>query len=168
MRCPRLTLWILLGGATAAFPAQQQIVSPGSPQSAASSTIGKKSAPDYSQEPFVVEQFYSTARFENDGTGERDVAVRIHIQSDAGVQQLGELVFGYSSANEQMDVHYVRVHKPDGTVVTAAPEAIKELTASVARDAPVYTDYKEKHITVPSLRPGDTIEYDIATRLVTP
>ena len=30
------------------------------------------------------------------------------------------------------------------------------------------TDYKEKHITVPGLHPGDTLEYDIVTHLVTP
>jgi Flp pilus assembly protein TadD len=146
--------------------AQQPTAAPA--KTAAAPSAAKQSAVDYSQEPFVIEKYSTVARFENDGTGEHDLTVRIHVQSDAGVQQLGELVFGYSSSNEQMDVHYVRVHKPDGTVVTAAPDAIKELTASVARDAPVYTDYKEKHITVPSLRPGDTIEYDIATRLVTP
>ena len=121
----------------------------------------KSQAADYSQEPFVIEQYFTTMRYENDGTGDQDTTVRIRVQSEAGVQQLGELTFGYNSANEQMDIRFVRVHKEDGTVVTAAPDAVKELTASVARDAPVYTDYKEKHITVPALRPGETLEYDI-------
>jgi len=127
-----------------------------------------QAAKDYSQEPFVVELYSTIARFENDGTGDRDLSARIRVQSDAGVQQLGELVFGYNSANEQMEVRYVRARKPDGTVVTAAADAIKEMTATVARDAPVYTDLREKHITVPSLHKGDTVEYDILTRLVTP
>ena len=122
---------------------------------------------DYSQEPFVIEQYHTTARFENDGTSERDLAVRVRVQSDAGVQQLGELVFGYNSANEVMDVRFVRVKKKDGSVVTATADAVKDMTASVARDAPEYTDYKEKHVTVPSLHAGDTIEYEIATRTVT-
>jgi tetratricopeptide (TPR) repeat protein/transglutaminase-like putative cysteine protease len=123
---------------------------------------------DYSQEPFVIEQYVTTARFENDGTSERDLAVRIRVQSDAGVQQLGELIFGYNSANEVVDVHFVRVKKKDGSVITASADAVKDMTASVARDAPEYTDYKEKHVTVPSLHAGDTIEYEIATRTVTP
>src|SRR5271154_1075831 len=122
---------------------------------------------DYSQEPFVIEQYVTSARFENDGTSERKLAVRIHVQSDAGVQQLGELIFGYNSSNEVMDVHFVRVKKKDGSVATASADAIKDMTASVARDAPEYTDYKEKHVTVPSLHAGDTIEYEIATRTVT-
>jgi Flp pilus assembly protein TadD len=121
-------------------------------------------AKDFKQEPFVIEQYHTSAKFENDGTSQRDFAVRIRVQSDSGVQQLGELVFGYNSGNEQIEVRTVRVHKPDGTVVNVAADSIKEMTASVARDAPMYTDYKEKHITVPSLHPGDTLEYEIVTR----
>jgi Flp pilus assembly protein TadD/transglutaminase-like putative cysteine protease len=147
--------------------AAQQSNSTRNASPAATKTAPQKSSPaDYSQEPFVIEQYHTTARFEDDGTSERDLAVRIRVQSDAGVQQLGELVFGYNSANEVMDVRFVRVKK-DGSVVTATAEAVKDMTASVARDAPEYTDYKEKHVTVPSLHAGDTIEYEIATRTVT-
>ncbi len=78
------------------------------------------------------------------------------------------LVFGFNSANEQMDVRYARVRKADGTVVTAAPDAVKETTSSIASDAPVYTDYKEKHVTIPALAAGDTLEYEIVTRTVSP
>ncbi|HUA00731.1 MAG TPA: DUF3857 domain-containing protein [Candidatus Aquilonibacter sp.] len=136
--------------------------------STASAPAATKSAADYSQEPFVVEQYVTSARYENDGTAETTVTARIRVQSDAGVQQLGQLVFDYSSANERMDVHYVRVHKADGSVVTATPDAIRDMTAPVARDAPVYTDLQQKHITVPDLAPGVTLEYEIDTRLVTP
>jgi hypothetical protein len=37
----------------------------------------------------------------------------------------------------------------------------------VAREAPV-TDYRQKHITVAGLRPGDILEYDMATIIHTP
>ncbi len=147
--------------------AQQDAPAHGARPPAESSAAQRPANPNYSQEPFVIEQYYTTARFENDGTSQRDLAVRIHVQSDAGVQQLGELIFGYNSGNEQMEVRTVRVHKPDGTFVNAAPDSIKEMTAGVARDAPMYTDYKEKHITVPSLHAGDTLEYEIVTRTLT-
>jgi tetratricopeptide (TPR) repeat protein/transglutaminase-like putative cysteine protease len=127
----------------------------------------KLQAADYSQEPFVIEQYYTTARFETDGTSERTLAVRIRVQSDAGVQQLGELIFGYNSSNEVMDVRFVRVKKKDGSVVTASSDSVKDMTATVARDAPEYTDYKEKHVTVPSLHSGDSIEYEVSTRTLT-
>jgi Flp pilus assembly protein TadD/transglutaminase-like putative cysteine protease len=153
---------------SSSIAAQQKDAATAAPQSVAK-TAEKKSPPaDFSQEPFVIEKYYATARFESDGTGEHDLTARIRVQSDAGVQQLGELVFGYNSANEQMDVRIMRVGKSDGSVVNAASDTIKEMTASVARDAPEYTDYKEKHITVPSLHTGDTIEYEIVTRIVKP
>src|SRR5271168_2138522 len=152
----------------ASSAAAQQANSTHNKAPTAANSAAQKSPPaDYSQEPFVIEQYHTSARFENDGTSERDLAVRVRVQSDAGVQQLGELVFGYNSANEVMDVRFVRVKKKDGSVVTASADAVKDMTASVARDAPEYTDYKEKHVTVPSLHPGDTIEYEISTRTVT-
>lgn len=147
--------------------AQQQLAPAPAAQPAALPDPLKAPAADYSREPFVVEKYYSDVRYENDGTGEHEITARIHVQSDAGVQQLGELVFGYNSGNERMEVRFVRVVKPDGTIVTAAPDAIKEMTAGVAADAPEYTDYKEKHITVPSLHAGDTMEYDVVTRTAT-
>jgi len=36
------------------------------------------------------------------------------------------------------------------------------------REAPVYTDYRQKHITVPGLRPGEVLEYNVATVIHTP
>jgi len=123
---------------------------------------------DYSQEAFVIEQSRSSYRFENDGTGRRETSARIKVQSDAGVQQWGQLVFGFNAATERMDIQFVRVRKADGTVVTAPPEAVQELTSPIEREAPIYTDFRQKHITVPSLRPGETLEFSIAVISHTP
>jgi tetratricopeptide (TPR) repeat protein len=128
----------------------------------------QKSPADYSKEPFVIERYATTARFENDGTGEQVLTVRLRVQSEAGAQQLHQLVFKYDSTNEQMEVRYVRAHKPDGTIVNAAADAAKDVTAPIAVEAPAYAAVKEKHIALPDLGTGDTLEYEIATRLVTP
>ena len=154
---------------SALFAAQGASVPVGSaPADSTAAPANASSKPDYSKEPFVFEKYITKVRFENDGTGERDQIARIRVQSDAGVQALGELTFGYNSANEHMTVQYVRVTKPDGKTVTADASAIKETNADVARNAPVYTDYKVKHVTVPSLQAGDTLEYEVDTNLATP
>ena len=124
--------------------------------------------PDYSQEAVVVEQVSTTYRFERDGTGQREINLRVKVQSDAGVERFGQLIFGYSSANEKLDMDFVRVRKADGTVVNAAASDIQDLTAPVAREAPIYTDLRQKHITVPGLRPGDTLEYHFVWTIHTP
>src|SRR5438270_8681102 len=125
-------------------------------------------APDYSREAMVYEQYRTLVRFENDGTGRRDSTARIRVQSDAGAQALGQLVFGYNAANEKIEINYVRVKKSDGHVVTAGPDAVQDLSSPVQRDAPVYTDTREKHVTVPALRPGEVLEYDVSTITNTP
>ena len=122
---------------------------------------------DYSQEAFVIEQYRSTYRFENDGTGRKETIARIRVQSEAGVQQWGQIQVGYNSANERLEVAYVRVIKADGSVIKAGDDAVQDLSAPLEQQAPVYTDYRQKHITVPGLRPGEVLEYDMVTDIHT-
>ena len=132
---------------------------------AQSPTPPAKAAPDYSEEAFVTEHYIESFRFENDGTGREQMDVRIKVNSDSGVQALGQLKVGYSALSDKLEVVYVRVIKPDGTVITAPESAVQDLTIP---DAPVYTDYHQKHITVPSLRPGDVLEYQFVRTITNP
>src|SRR6202042_3768488 len=116
-------------------------------------------APKYPEESFVIEQMHSYYRFEADGTGRKETKARIRVQSEAGVQQWGQLQEGYNSANESMEIAYVRVIKKDGSVVKAGSDDIQDLSAPVEHEAPVYTDYRQKHVTVPGLRPGRSEEH---------
>jgi tetratricopeptide (TPR) repeat protein/transglutaminase-like putative cysteine protease len=120
---------------------------------------------DYSQEAFVTESFHESFHFENDGTGREQVDVRIKINSDAGVQALGQLKVGYSALSDKLEIPYVRVTKPDGSVVTAQESAIQDVTYP---NALMYSDYHEKHISVPALRPGDILEYRFIRNIVDP
>ena len=69
--------------------------------------------PDTSQEAFVIERYKTLYRFEKDGTGVREMSTSVKIQSDAGIQQFGQLVFPYSSANEKIEFKVIRVRKPE-------------------------------------------------------
>src|SRR5262245_25763123 len=79
---------------------------------------------DYSQEAYIVEQSRTTYRFEKDGTGRRERYMRVKAQSEAGVQAWGQLALGYNSANERIEIGFVRVHKSDGSTVTASLDAV--------------------------------------------
>jgi tetratricopeptide (TPR) repeat protein len=155
--------------ATAQDPSKQEKT----PVGGAAAKIAELAKPDakahdYTQESFVIEQMHSYYRFEADGTGRKETTARIRVQSEAGVQQWGQLQEGYNSANERVEIPYVRVLKADGSVVKAGPEAVQDLSAPIEREAPVYTDYRQKHITVPGLRPGEVLEYDMVTVIHTP
>jgi tetratricopeptide (TPR) repeat protein len=134
----------------------------------AAASKSEESKHDYAQEAFVIEQYHSRYRFENDGTGSRETVARVKVQSEAGVQQWGQIQVGYNSANERVEIPYVRVIKADGSVVKAGDDAVQDLSAPVQNEAPVYTDYRQKHITVPGLRPGEVLEYDVVTVIHTP
>ena len=156
---------LLLGLPLSSF---QSIKAQTKPQAPAQSSAAAKPKPDYSQEAVVIEDLRTSYRFERDGTGQRDLTFRAKVQSEAGVERLGQLVIGYSSANEKLDMDYVRVRKADGSVVTAAASDVQDLTAPIAREAPIYTDLRQKHITVPGLRPGDVLEYRMVWTVNTP
>ena len=124
--------------------------------------------PDTSQEALVFDRIYNLIRFENDGTGIRDTTAVIHVQSQAGVQAMGQLIFGYSSATENLEVQYVRVRKPDGQVIETPPASAQDFAPDVLQEAPMYSDYRQRHISVVSLQPGDVLEYRTITHVTTP
>ena len=124
--------------------------------------------PDYSKEASVIESYHTAVSYENDGTGTRTIALRARVQSDAGVQQYGLLQFSYSSTNEEVAIDYVRVQKPDGTVVETPPDSVQDMPAEITRQAPFYTDYHEKHVPVQGLGVGDVLEYRVHFRVLKP
>ena len=154
-----VALALLLPALLLTMVAQQPETMP----SAAAAAKAAAETKDYSQESFVIEKVLTRFRFESDGTGRKETIARVRVQSEAGVEQWGQVMIGYNSANERVEIPYVRVLKKDGSVVTAPADSVQDLSAPVEREAPVYTDYRQKHITVPGLRPGEVLEYDLAT-----
>jgi tetratricopeptide (TPR) repeat protein len=136
----------------------------------AHSPISRTPSPhaNFSREPFVIEQYVTTARFENDGTGNEDLRVRVRIQSEAGVAPWSELIFGYDDHREKIDVRYARVRRGNGAVTEVPADAVKDTVAGAARDFPTYANCKEKHISLASLAPGDTLEYEVSKRITAP
>jgi tetratricopeptide (TPR) repeat protein len=126
------------------------------------------SPPDYSKEASVVELLKTRYSLESDGTGQRVTTLRVRVQSESALQAWGQLRLGYNSANESLDIGYVRVIKEDGSVLKAGPDAVQDRNGPVQQFAPVYTDYREKHVSVPGLRPGDVLEFEITKRIHTP
>ncbi|HKT23249.1 MAG TPA: DUF3857 domain-containing protein [Terriglobales bacterium] len=136
-------------------PQQEKAQTPLTPPAAA------EKAADYSQQAFVIEKYVTKIRFQNDGTSEREQTTRIRIQTQAGVQAFGQLHFPYNAANDKIEITSVKVTKPNGAVTNAGADSVQDLTAPVAREAPVYSDLHQKDIVVPGLAPGDVLEYDV-------
>jgi hypothetical protein len=125
-------------------------------------TAAKPSSPDnFQKEALVFERSDTAIRMHADGTGERVMHVWLRLQSEGAARQFGVLSFSYAAANETPHITLVRVHKPGGaTVDTPVADAI-DMPAAVTREAPLYSDLKEKHLPVRSLATGDTLEYEV-------
>ena len=121
-----------------------------------------------SEEAAIFERILNHVRFENDGTDVTETEAVVKIQSQAGVEEFGQLVFGYSSATEKLEIEYVRVRKPDGQVVSTPESTAQDFAPDVLKEAPMYSDYRQRHISVAALQPGDTLEYRTVTRVTTP
>jgi Flp pilus assembly protein TadD/transglutaminase-like putative cysteine protease len=141
-------------------------------RSVAKTAIQAKSSPAnrYAGEPYVFERHSVTVRFENDGTEERDLSVRVRVQGDEGADRFRRLVFGYISPNEQVSVRSATIRKPDGGSINvlAAPKSTKESTTPITREFPAYGNLRELRLLAPSLRAGDVLEYDVVTRVIRP
>jgi tetratricopeptide (TPR) repeat protein len=128
----------------------------------------KTAEADYAKQAYVYELYQEHWRFEPDGTGQEETTVKIRVQSDAGVKVWGQLVFGYSADSDDLKIAYARVRKPDGKVIDTPLDSVRDMTSAVERQAPVYTDYREKHLTVAALQVGDVLEYQRVRKIVKP
>src|SRR5215471_21310622 len=118
-------------------------------------------------EAVILESVVTRVHFEDDGTGFREITTAIRAQSYAGVEVLGQLVFGYSSATEKLEVNYVRVKKASGEIIETPTANAQDFAPETLRSAPMYSDYRQRHVTVSALRPGDLLEYRVTTRTET-
>jgi tetratricopeptide (TPR) repeat protein len=113
----------------------------------------------YAAESVVHEQAHTVYRYAADGTGSREITLVSRMQSEAAARQFGVVVFPFAGSSEHVEIDYVRVRKPDGSVVETPVTDAQEMPLEVTRQAPFYSDLKEKQIPVRNLRMGDKLEY---------
>ena len=131
-------------------------------------SVRAQATADPSGEPYVFELSQRAYRFEADGTGRSVNDTRIRVQNETGVQQLGQLLFSYVAGRDRLKLEYLRVRRPDGSVTESSADLVQDLPAPVTAQFPIYSDLRILHVTVPSFRPGDVIEYRLVSHLDEP
>src|SRR5271156_2687497 len=115
----------------------------------------------FAKEGVVYEKIATVINYDAAGLGEKTLTVVARIQSEGAVHEAGLLTFSYASGEEKVEPGYVRVGKPDGTVVNTPAADAQDMPTEVTREAPFYSDLREIQIPVKSLSPGDKLEYQI-------
>src|SRR5579862_8891499 len=143
--------------------AQDQVKSSGDQSKGVSTQEKATSASDalFAKEGVVYEKIATTINYDADGLGEKTLTVVARIQSEGAVHEAGLLTFGYASGEEKLEPVYVRVRRPDGTVVETPATDAQDMPTEVTREAPFYSDMRELQIPVKSLSPGDKLEYQV-------
>ncbi|HTZ90101.1 MAG TPA: DUF3857 domain-containing protein [Alloacidobacterium sp.] len=144
-------------------PAQEQASKPPVSVTIAGDNAATPSVndPKYAKEGVIYEKISTSVDYQADGTGTRTIQVTARVHSDSGVHQAGLLTFTYASGNEKLVLDYVRVRKPDGSVVVTPPDDAQDMPTEVTREAPLYSDLRELQVPVKSLSAGDELEYKI-------
>jgi hypothetical protein len=160
---------VLLVFALGMYPARSRgqatgVTKVSSPQKGSSSEPQKTgqapgSARDYSAESLIIEKLDTVYRYRADGTGSREITAVVRIQSDGAARQYGVLSVPFAGDSQKVEFDYLRVRKPDGALVETPVSDAQEMPQQVTREAPFYSDLKEKQLPVRNLQPGDLLEY---------
>ncbi len=128
-------------------------------------------APPGTAQEYVIELKHLRAKYQSDGSGERQLKVRVKVLTESAVREWGRLPFPYAPDTEQLQIDRVQVRKADGTVTANATGDVQDLAVRPPGDPAALVDLRQKQIAVTALRPGDTLELEATwkvTRPVTP
>lgn len=103
----------------------------------------------------------TTIRVESDGSVLKTFRRVIQVLTDAGALYLREQQFGYVPRHQSFVVHWLRVVRPDGFVVSAAPTQVQEsdVPAPVST-SPVYSDQKIVRISLSGVAVGTILDVE--------
>ena len=113
--------------------------------------------------PYVFELLRTRYRFENDGTGAKEVNARVRILTQGGAMQFPELSFQYKPSKEHLRVLYVRILRHDGKIVTVETAPPPNPHRIFHEGGSSGFDFYERTLPLPSMSPGDMFEYDVET-----
>jgi len=96
------------------------------------------------------------------------VEQQIKIQTQAGLQQAGQMAFNYTVSMQKFEVLQAQTRKADGRVVEVKPDAIFTRDLPASTGAPMFADIKVVVIVFPEVAVGDSIYARVRIEQVQP
>jgi transglutaminase-like putative cysteine protease len=107
-------------------------------------------------------------RLEADGRGTRTYRQIVQVLKSSAVERLQEQTFGYSPSHQRLTINWIRVVRPDGSVVSAKPSHVQDADVPADTDDPVYSDRRVKRISLSGVAPGTIVDYSYTTEELKP
>jgi transglutaminase-like putative cysteine protease len=107
-------------------------------------------------------------RFETDGTGSRTYRQVAQILSSDAVAEYAEHEFSFTPAHQLLTINWIRVVRPDGTVVSETPTQVQEADVPAPLIDPVYSDTKVRRYSLSGVVPGTIIDWSYTVQELKP
>ena len=129
---------VLLLALVSRAAAQAPVVTPRGDPSVRSDTIYRLAVDPaaYPDEPYVVLLDDGVVRWEADGRGTRTYRQVIQVLKQEAAEEFGEQVFSYSRHRERLTINWLRVVRPDGTVISDSAMHEQETDAPAVQEKP--------------------------------
>ena len=169
MRCIGLLSLVTLAAATTAA-AQAPVVTPeGDPSIESDSIYALAVDPSaFPDQPFVYLLDDGIIRLEADGRGTRTYRQIVQILTKEAAEAWSEHTFGYVFDRETFQLNWIRVVRPDGSVVSDGPAQRQESSDLPDTEYPIYTDARTIRVTLGGVEPGTIVDFSHTTTTVDP
>lgn len=98
-------------------------------------------------------------RYEADGRWSKTYRQVVQILREGGVAAEQEHRFSYTPSHQKLTINWIRVVKPDGTVISAAPAHMQESDVPAAMGDPVYSDRRVIRASLSGVAVGTLVDY---------
>jgi hypothetical protein len=113
--------------------------------------------------PWVTLLDEEVMRLEPDGKSSTRHRQVLQLLTDAGARAKAEQSFGYSPGHQSFALNWVRVLKPNGTVVSDKAAQEQDADIPVAMQNPVYADQKLRRLTLAGVAAGTILDLSWTT-----
>ncbi|HEX6059811.1 MAG TPA: DUF3857 and transglutaminase domain-containing protein [Gemmatimonadaceae bacterium] len=157
---PILAAIALLAGAAAPSAAQAPIVTPTGDPSVDSDTIYALAVDStaYPEDDVAFLLDDGVIRLEADGRHTRTYRQVAQILRQDAVEDWAEQSLGWSPGHEKLTVNWIRVVRPDGSVVSAEPRQVQDADVPATMGDPVYSDRKVRRASLSGVVPGTIVD----------
>jgi transglutaminase-like putative cysteine protease len=158
--CPAFVVCIFLLGSTTLW-SQAPVITPSGDPSVRNDTLYHLAVnpADYPNEPVVLLLDDGVVRYEANGTGAKTYRQVTQILSPDAVDDYAEHEFSYAPGHQRLTVNWIRVVRPDGTVVSKAPTQVQDADVPATIGDPVYTDAKVRRYSLSGVAPGTIVDW---------
>jgi hypothetical protein len=163
-----MSVLTLLAAAAAVFPGHA------SPKQPADSVIRDSiyslavNPADYPKNSYVWLLDEGVYRIEPDGRWSRTFRQVVQILKPQGAYQYREQALSYNPEHQKLTVNWMRVVKPNGEVISAAPEQVQESDIPAPMGVPTYTSTRVRRMSLTGLDSGTVLDFSITTEEMKP